>query len=148
VYANSLATLLIIQNRVRCGFARFESRGCTLCKPAVRASISFLTRTEVREFLLSLLGRAFVSRLNCVLLGHVFAFRRCAVKRRALPVVNACLCINPYQARTTARRLRACRFFGCAPCGHWACTRTRFRLRFRFLGSGFCFRRSRWRLGG
>jgi hypothetical protein len=57
----------------------------------------------------SCLRRAFVSRLNSVLLGHVFTLRRPAVKRRAFDVVNACFCVNPYQAMSSARRLRVSR---------------------------------------
>ena len=52
------------------------------------------------------LGRGFVSCLGCVLLRHVFALTGRAVKRRALPVVNAGLCVNPHLAVAAAGRLR------------------------------------------
>ena len=52
------------------------------------------------------LGRGFVSCLGCVLLRHVFALTGRAVKRRAFPVVNAGLCVNPHLAVAAAGRLR------------------------------------------
>jgi hypothetical protein len=85
------------------------------------------------------LRRGFVSRLDCVLLGHVFALPRRAVKTRAFPVVNTCLGVNPHLAMASAGRGWVGRFLGRAPCGHWACSRTRFPLSLRFLRSGFCF---------
>src|SRR5262249_3719436 len=48
----------------------------------------------------------------------------------------------------SARRRWVDRFVDRAPRGHWACSRTRFPLSLRFLGSWFCFGRSCWRLGG
>jgi len=112
---------------------------------AFTMTLAMWSRRTSTMFLASL-RRPFVSGPNCVLLGHVFALPRCAVKGRAFAMVNACLRVNPYQARTTARRLRIRGFFGCGPC--WPCSRTRFPLRFRFLGSRFCFGWSRWRLSG
>src|SRR5512133_478845 len=97
---------------------------------------------------LSSLRRRFVSRLLCVLLGHVFALPRRAIKTRAFPVVNTCLGVNPHLVMASARRGWVDRFLRRAPCGHWACSRTRLPLSLRFLGSRFCFGRSRWRLGG
>jgi hypothetical protein len=86
---------------------------------------------------LASLRRAFVSGLNCVVLGHVFALPCCAVKGRALPVVNACLGVNPYQARTTARRGWVDRFIGGAPCGRWLAAGRALLSAFSFLGVGF-----------
>jgi hypothetical protein len=40
------------------------------------------------------------------------------------------------------------RFVGRPPWGHRACSPTRFPFSLRFLRSGFCFGRSRWRRGG
>src|SRR6266511_5212210 len=65
---------------------------------------------------LSSLRRRFVSRLLCVLLGHVFALPRRAVKTRAFPVVNTCLGVNPHLAMAAARRGRVSRFLGTARC--------------------------------
>jgi len=93
---------------------------------------------------LSSLGRGLISSLGCVLLGHVFALSRRAVKTRAFPVVNTCLGVNPHLAMASAGRGRVSRFLGRAPCRRWSCGRTRCLLSLRFLGSGFCFRRSRW----
>jgi hypothetical protein len=93
---------------------------------------------------LSPLGRGLISSLLCVLLGHVFALSRRAVKSRAFPVVNTCLGVNPHLAMASAGRGRVCRFLSRAPCRRWSCGRRRFLLSLRFLGSGFCFRRSRW----
>ena len=90
------------------------------------------------------LRRGLVSSLGCVLLGHVFALLRRAVKTRAFPVVNTCLGINPHLAMASAGRGRVGRFLGRAPCRRWAYGRTRFPLSLRFLGSRFCFRGSRW----
>src|SRR5437867_8186288 len=90
------------------------------------------------------LGRGLISSLDCVLLGHVFALPRRAVKTRAFPVVNPCLGVNPYLAMASAGRGRVSRFLGRAPCRRWSCGRTRFPLSLRFLGSRFCFRGSRW----
>jgi hypothetical protein len=89
---------------------------------------------------LSPLGRGLISSLLCVLLGHVFTLPRRAVKKRAFPVVNTCLGVNPHLAMASAGRGRVSRFLGRAPCRRWSCRRTRFRLSFRFLGSGSCFR--------
>ena len=66
---------------------------------------------------LSSLRRGFVSRLLCVLLGHVFALPRRAVKMRAFPVVNTCLGVNPHLAMASARRGWIGRFLSRAPCG-------------------------------
>jgi hypothetical protein len=96
---------------------------------------------------LSPLWRGFVSSLLCVLLGHVFALPRRAVKTRAFPMVNTCLGVNPYQPVTSARCGGIGRFLGRAPCGHRAGSRRRFPLSFRFLGGRFCFGRSGWRPG-
>jgi hypothetical protein len=68
--------------------------------------------------LLSALWRAFESRLNSLLLGHVFALLGCTVKRRSLPVIDACLGVNPNQAMTATRRLGPGRLFGRAPGGN------------------------------
>ena len=97
---------------------------------------------------LSSLWRGFVARLLCVLLSHVFALPRRAVKTRTFPVINTCLRINPHLAMASARCGGIGRFLGRAPCGHGACCRTRFPLSLRLLWSRFCFGRSRWRLGG
>jgi len=97
---------------------------------------------------LSSLRRGFVSRLDCILLGHVFALPRRAIKTRAFPVVNTYLGIDPHLSMASARRGWVGRFVGRAPCGHRACSPTRFPFSLRFLGSGFCFGRSRWRRGG
>jgi hypothetical protein len=56
--------------------------------------------------------RGFVSRLFCVLLGHVFALPGRAVKTRAFPVVNTCLGINPHLAMASAYRGWVGRFLG------------------------------------
>src|SRR5215831_17001888 len=92
--------------------------------------------------------RGFVSSLFCVLLGHVFALPRRAVKARAFPVVNTCLSVNPHSAMASSHRRRVGRFLGHAPRRRWAYSRTRLLLSLRFLGSGLCFGRSFWRLGG
>jgi hypothetical protein len=101
-----------------------------------------------RLVLLWSLRRGFVSRLNCILLGRVFALPRRAVKTRAFPVINTCLGVNPHLAMASARRGGIGRYLGGTPSGHWACSRARFLLSLRFLGSRFCFGRSRWRPGG
>ena len=93
---------------------------------------------------LSSRGRGLISSLGCVLLGHVFALPRRAVKTRAFPVVNTCLGVNPHLAMASAQRGRVSRFLGRASCRRWSCGRTRFPLSLRFLGSRFCFRGSRW----
>ena len=93
---------------------------------------------------LSSRGRGLISSLGCVLLGHVFALPRRAVKTRAFPVVNTCLGVNPHLAMASAGCGRVSRFLGRAPCRRWSCGRTRFPLSLRFLGSRFCFRGSRW----
>ena len=70
---------------------------------------------------LSSRGRGLISGLDCVLLGHVFAFPRRAVKTRAFPVVNMRLRVNPHE--TVAPTLCGCvrRCFGRgARCGRWA----------------------------
>src|SRR5213083_2227822 len=97
---------------------------------------------------LSSRGRGLISSLGCVLLGHVFALHRRAVKTRAFPVVNTCLGVNPHLAMASPQRGWIGRFLGRAPCGHWACSWTRFPLSLRFLGSGPCSGRSRWRPKG
>src|SRR5215831_17527639 len=97
---------------------------------------------------LSSRGRGFVSRLLCILLDHVFALPRRAVKTRAFPVVNTCLSVNPHLAMASARRRWIGRYLGCAPCRHRAWHRTRFPRSLRFLGSGSCSGRSRWRPRG
>ena len=119
-------------------------------------SLPTLTRSYPRGFtghvaapcrsivFLSPLGRGLMSSLLCVVLGHVFALSRRAVISRAFPVVNTCLGVNPYLSMASAGRGRVSRFLGRAPCRRWSCGRTRFPLSLRFLGSGFCFRRSRW----
>jgi len=61
------------------------------------------------------LGRGFVSSLDCVLLGPVFAPSSRAVKTRAFPVVNTCLGVNPHLAMAAARRGWVRRFVGRAP---------------------------------
>jgi hypothetical protein len=94
------------------------------------------------------LRRGFVSRLDCVLFDHVFALPCRAVKTRAFPVVNTYLGIDPHLSMASARGGWVGRFVGRPPCGHRACSPTRFPFSLRFLGSGFCFRRSRWRRGG
>jgi len=92
--------------------------------------------------------RGLVSSLDCVLFGHVFAVLRRAVKTRAFPVVNMRLRVNPHETVAPARCGWVGRCLARARCGHWTCGRTRFPLSLRFLGSRFCFGRSRWRLGG
>src|SRR5438876_8330706 len=89
-------------------------------------------------------GRGLVSSLGCVLLGHVFALPRRAVKTRAFPVVNPCLGVDPHLAMASAGRGRVSRFLGRAPCRHCSCGRTRFPLSLRFLGSGLLLGRCRW----
>jgi hypothetical protein len=69
---------------------------------------------------LSSRGRGLVSSLDCVLLGHVFALPRRAVKTRAFPVVNTCLGVNPHLAMASAGCGRVGRFLGRAPCRRWA----------------------------
>ncbi len=88
--------------------------------------------------------RGLISSLDCVLLGHVFALPRRAVKTRAFPVVNPCLGVDPHLAMASAGRGRVGRFIGRAPCRRWAYGRTRFPLSLRFLGSGLLLGRSRW----
>jgi hypothetical protein len=97
---------------------------------------------------LSFRGRGLVSSLDCVLLGHVFALPRRAVKTRACPVVNTCLGVSPHLAVAAAWRGRVGRFVDRARCRRWACGRTRCWRSLDLLGSGFCFGRSRWRLSG
>jgi hypothetical protein len=97
---------------------------------------------------LSSRGRGFISSLLCVLLGHVFARPRRAVKTRALPVVNACLRIDPYLTLTPARRRWVDCFLSHPSRRCWAYGRTRRRLRLDLLWSGCCLGRSRWRLSG
>jgi hypothetical protein len=97
---------------------------------------------------LSSRGRRFISRLLCVLLGHVFALPRRAVKTRALPVVNTCLRIDPYLTLTPARRRWVDCFLGHPSPRCWACDRTRCCLRLGLLWSRRCFGRSRWRFRG
>ena len=97
---------------------------------------------------LSSRGRGLISSLDCVLLGHVFALPRRAVKTRACPVVNTCLGVNPHLAVAPAWRGRVGRFVDRARCRRWACGRTRRWRRLDLLWSGFCFGRSRWRLSG
>jgi hypothetical protein len=97
---------------------------------------------------LSFRGRGLISSLDCVLLGHVFALPRRAVKTRACPVVNTCLGVNPHLAVAPAWRGRVGRFVDRARCRRWACGRTRCRLRLDLLWSGCCLGRSRWRLSG
>ena len=97
---------------------------------------------------LSSRGRGLVSSLDCVLLGHVFALPRRAVKTRACSVVNTCLGVNPHLAVAPAWRGRVGRFVDRARCRRWACGRTRCSLRLGLLWSGLLLGRSRWRLGG
>jgi hypothetical protein len=97
---------------------------------------------------LSSRGCGLVSSLDCVVLGHVFALPRRAVKTRACPVVNTCLGVNPHLAVAPAWRGRVGRFVDRARCRRWACGPTRCWRRLDLLGSWFCFRRSRWRLSG
>src|SRR6266704_6591089 len=85
---------------------------------------------------LSSRGRGLISSLGCVLLGHVFALPRPAVKTPAFPVVNPCLGVDPHLAMASAGRGRVGRFLGRARCRRWAYGRTRFPLSLRFLGSG------------
>ena len=92
--------------------------------------------------------RGFVSRLNRILFGHVFALSRRAVKTRAFPVINTCLGVNPYLAMASARRRWIGGFLNRAPRGHRAGSRTRFRLSLPFLGSWVSSGRSGWRAGG
>src|SRR5439155_12201010 len=75
--------------------------------------------------LLSSRGRGLISSLDCVLLGHVFALPRRAVKTRAFPVVNPCLGVDPHLAMASAGCGRVGRFLGRAPCRRWSCGRTR-----------------------
>jgi len=103
--------------------------------------------TQQWRFLWSL-RRRFISRLDCVLLGHVFALPRRAVKTRAFPVVKTCLGVNPDLAMASAGCGRVGHFLGRAPCRRWAYGPTRCWRRLDPLGSGFCFGRSRWRLSG
>jgi len=93
---------------------------------------------------LSSRGRGLVSSLDCVLLGHVFALLRRAVKTRAFPVVNTCLGVNPHLAMASAGCGRVGRFLGRAPCRRWAYGRTRCWLRLGLLWSGLLLGRSRW----
>src|SRR5207248_1736090 len=88
------------------------------------------------------LGRGLISTLDCVLLGHVFALPRRAVKTRAFPVVNTCLGVDPHLAMASAGCGRVGRFFGRAPCGHCSCGRTRFPLSLGLLWSGLLLGRS------
>jgi hypothetical protein len=97
---------------------------------------------------LSSRGRGLVSSLDCVLLGHVFALPRRAVKTRAFPVVNTCLGVNPHLAVAAAWRGRVGRFVDRARSWRWAYGLTRCWRRLDLLWSGFCFGRSRWRLSG
>src|SRR5437773_6848236 len=97
---------------------------------------------------LSSRGRGLVSRLDCVLFGHVFALPRRAVKTRAFPVVNMRLRVNPHETVTPARCGRVGRFLSRAPCGHWTRGRTRCCLSFCFFAGAFLLGRSRWRLTG
>ncbi len=94
------------------------------------------------------LRRGFVSRLDCVLFGHVFALLRRAVKTRAFPVVNMRLRVNPHETVAPAQCGWVGRYLARARCGNWTCGRTRFCLSFCFFASGFLFGRSRWRLAG
>jgi hypothetical protein len=88
--------------------------------------------------------RRFIARLDRVLLGHVLALPRSAVKPRACPVINTGLRVDPHLTMAPAWRGWVSRFLGRAPCSRWSCGRRRFPLSLRFLGSGFCLRRSRW----
>ena len=97
---------------------------------------------------LSSRGRGLISSLGCVLLGHVFALPRRAVKTRAFPVVNPCLGVDPHLAMASAGCGWVGRFLGHAPCRRWAYGRTRCWLRLGLLWSGLLLGRSRWRLGG
>ena len=54
------------------------------------------------------LGSSFVSSLNRLGFGHVFAFLCSAVETRAFLVVNMRLGVNPNQAVASARRGRFC----------------------------------------
>src|SRR4029434_7714984 len=78
---------------------------------------------------LSSRGRGLISSLDCVLLGHVFALPRRAVKTRAFPVVHNCLGVNPHLAMASAGCGWVSRFLGRAPRRRWAYGRTRRRLR-------------------
>jgi len=93
---------------------------------------------------LSSRGRGLISSLDCVLLGHVFALPRRAVKTRAFPVVNPCLGVDPHLAMASAGCGRVGRFLGRAPCRRWAYGRTRCWLRLGLLWSGLLLGRSRW----
>src|SRR5205814_8693619 len=88
---------------------------------------------------LSSRGRGLISSLDCVLLGHVFALPRRAVKTRACPVVNTCLGVNPHLAVAAAWRGRVGRFVDRTRSWRWAYGRTRCSCRLDLLGSGFCF---------
>jgi hypothetical protein len=130
------ASLYPRQTVARRGLSQCISTKCDRAKINAASAASHLAVV----FLWSL-RRGFVSRLDCILLGHVFPRPRRAVKTRAFPVVNACLGVNPHLAVASAGRGCVGRFLGRAPCGYWACTRTRLPLRLRFLGSRFCFGR-------
>jgi hypothetical protein len=94
---------------------------------------------------LSSLRRGLVSSLDCVLLGHVLALSRRAVKTRACPVVNTCLRVDPHLAVAAAWRGWVGRFVDRAPCSwRWAYGRTRCWLRLGLLWSGLRLGRSRW----
>ena len=95
------STLICHAGRADHSVRRHESKDCK-CRDRDERSNRVISKK-------SCLRRAFVSRLNSVLLGHVFAVPRPAVKRRAFAVVNACFSVNPYQAMTSARRLRVSR---------------------------------------
>ena len=72
---------------------------CQIAEPVYLAGVVLSSR-----------GRGLVSSLDCVLLGHVFALPRRAVKTRACPVVNTCLGVNPHLAVAAAWRGRVGRF--------------------------------------
>src|SRR5206468_12269786 len=89
-------------------------------------------------------GRGLITSLDCVLLRHVFALPRRAVKTRAFPVVNPCLGVHPHLAMASAGCGWVGRFLGRASCRRWAYGRTRCWLRLGLLWSGLLLGRSRW----
>jgi hypothetical protein len=86
----------------------------------------------------------FIARLHRVVLGHVLALPRSAIKPRACPVINTGLRVGPHLTMAPAWRGWVSRFIGRASCGRRARDRTRCFLRLRLLWRGFRLRRRRW----
>src|SRR5439155_20976625 len=122
--------------RVRYGSRQFAPTDAQIAGPVYLALVFLSSR-----------GRGLVSSLDCVLLGHVFALPRRAVKTRACPVVNTCLGVHPRLAVALVLRARDGRFADRPRCRRLACGRSRWWRCHGVMWSGLLLWLTRRRLG-